>query len=127
MKKLTAVILAVLMLFSVWMFPSAAADGDKGMTFTAGKLYSLSKNLEKEPLTFEAVIRLPKGYTERAGMIISNYAGNSKTGITLQFNSGKNLELYYELNTAAFSSVRHKFNKVPVSSVATGEWVHLPW
>ena len=124
MKKL-AWLLAVLMLLSALPLTTLAADSDAGMTFTAGKLYSLSKNLEKAPLTFEAVIRLPKGYTDRAGMIISNYAGNSKTGITLQFNSGKQLELYYELNTTAFKSIRHKFTQIPVSSVATGEWVHI--
>lgn len=123
MKKF-ALIFAAILMFVLLMIPALAADDD-GMTFTADKLYSLSKNLEKEPLTFEAVIRIPKGETERVGMIISNYAGNSSTGITLQFNSGKNLELYYELDTPSFKSIRHKFTKIPVSSVATGDWVHI--
>lgn len=121
MKNLAPILLASLLAF-LFALPAFAADGD-GMTFSANTLYSLSGTLEKAPLTFEAVIRVPKGYTDRAGMIISSYAGNNKTGITLQFNSGKELELYYEL--ANGKSVRHKFTSVPITSVATGEWTHI--
>ncbi len=123
-KRIASALLAALMLLPAVVFPAAAAD-DAGMSFTAGNLLTIAKDLDKAPLTYEAVIRLPKGYTERAGLIVSNYAGNSKTSIALQFNSGKNLELYYELNTASFTSTRHKFTEIPVTSVATGEWVHI--
>ena len=123
-KRIASALLAALMLLPAVVFPAAAAD-DAGMSFTAGKLLTIAKDLDKAPLTYEAVIRLPKGYTDRAGLILSNYAGNSNIGIALQFNSAKNLELYYELNTAASTSVRHKFDKIPVSAVATGEWVHI--
>ncbi|MBE6560975.1 MAG: hypothetical protein E7662_07600 [Ruminococcaceae bacterium] len=125
-KKIAAVLLSVLMILSALAVPAAAAEDNAGMTFTADRLFSLSKSLEKPPLTFEAVIRLPEGYTGRAGVILSSYslgaAMASIDGISLEFNS-KNLELYYE--TPGGSFVRHKFTDVPVSSVATGEWVHI--
>ena len=121
MKRIALVLLSLLMLASLAV-PAMAAD--EGMTFTADKTHPINKHLDKAPVTFEAVVRIPKGYTERAGLIISSYIGGGhKDGITLQFNSGKQLELYYEL--AAGGNVRHKFTNIPVTSVATGEWVHI--
>lgn len=125
-KKIITLLLAVLMILSASVIPAAAAEDKAGMTFTADRLFTLSKSLEKPPLTFEAVIRLPKGYANRAGVILSSYsigaAMASIDGISLEINS-KNLELYYE--TPGGSFVRHKFSDVPISSVATGEWIHI--
>ena len=122
MKKLALILMSLLMLVSLAV-PAMAAD--EGMTFSADKTHPINKDLAKAPLTFEAVIRLPKDYTARAGLILSSYDANGKDAITLQINSGKQLELYYELNTDAFKSVRHKFTDVPVTAIATGEWVHI--
>ena len=122
MKKLALILVALLMVAALAV-PAMAAE--EGMTFTADTTYPLSKDLEKAPLTFEAVVRIPTGYTARAGLILSSYDANGKDAITLQINSGKVLELYYELNTDAFKSVRHKFTDIPVTSLATGEWVHI--
>jgi len=123
MKKL-ALILTALLMVALLAVPAMAA-GEAGMSFTADKLYPLAKDLEKAPLTFEAVVRIPVGYADRAGLILSSYDANGKDAITLQFNSGKQLELYYELNSDSFKSVRHKFTDIPVTALATGEWVHI--
>jgi len=125
MKKLALVVLSLLMIAS-FAIPAMAAD--EGMTFSADTTHPISKLLEEKlPATFEAVIRLPKGYSERAGLMLSSYSAGTGAGcvdgITFQFNSAKNLELYYE--TAEGKTVRHKFDQVPVTSVATGEWVHI--
>ncbi len=120
MKKLALILMSLLMLVSLAV-PALAAD--EGMTFPPEKLYPLTKDVAKGPLTFEAVIRLPKGYAERAGMFVSSYGVDKTTSISLQFNSAKVLELYYELPTA--KSVRHKFTDIPVTLVSTGEWVHI--
>ena len=125
-QKSIALFLAVLMVLSVSVLSAAAAEDKAGMTFTAEQLFSLSKSTEKPPMTFEAVIRLPKGHEGRAGMILSSYsigaAQASIDGISLEINN-KNLELYYEAPGGSF--VRHKFPDITVSSLATGEWVHI--
>ncbi len=120
MKKLALILMSLLMFVSLAV-PALAAD--EGMTFPAENLYPLAKDVEKGPLTFEAVIRLPKGYAERAGMFVSSFGVDKTTSISLQFNSAKVLELYYELPTA--KNVRHKFTDIPVTLVSTGEWVHI--
>ena len=118
MKKLVLILMSLLMIASL-AIPAMAAD--EGMTFTAEQTHPTQKLLAKGPQTYEAVIRLPKDYTARAGLILSSYKSNGNTAISLQINSGKVLELYYEIDAEKAASVRHKFTEIPVTLIATGE------
>lgn len=122
MKKIVLVLMSLLMIASLAV-PAMAAD--EGMIFTAEQTHPTQKLLAKGPQTYEAVIRLPKDYTARAGLILSSYKSNGNTAISLQINSGKVLELYYEIDAEKAASVRHKFTEIPVTLIATGEWVHI--
>ena len=122
MKKIVLVLMSLLMIASLAV-PAIAAD--EGMIFTAEQTHPLNKTLDKGPQTFEAVVRLPKDYTARAGLILSSYKSNGNTAISLQINSGKVLELYYEIDAEKAANVRHKFTEIPVTRIATGEWVHI--
>ena len=53
-KRIASALLAALMLLPAVVFPAAAAD-DAGMSFTAGNLLTIAKDLDKAPLTYEAV------------------------------------------------------------------------
>ena len=64
MKKLiTAVCLLIL----------ASAAFSAGLTFEADMLYAQKKALDRVPHTYEAWVKLPKGYAPRGGIIAGNY------------------------------------------------------
>ena len=44
-KRIVSLLLCTLMILPAAVFPAAAAEDTAGMTFTADKLYSLTKNL----------------------------------------------------------------------------------
>ena len=78
--RICSLILSFLLLFAaaaLWVMPAAAAD-DEGLTFTEYDLYKPVKTYAEAPNTFEAWIKLPKGMSGRAGVIVGNYGvGNS--------------------------------------------------
>lgn len=123
-KKSISLVLAVIMVISMIPFSlfTAAADG-AGMTFNVNDIYSSAKFLEAAPNTFEFTVKLPKGYSERPGVIFSNYEGPEKTydrAICLQLQANGTVQLYYE--TKGNSNVKYVFKKL---DICTGDWVHI--
>ena len=74
--RVISAFLALMMLAAlcVAMVPVSAENG-QGFTFDAKSLYKPLKKYDTTPNTFEAWIKLPAGYTERAGVILGNYYG----------------------------------------------------
>ncbi len=72
MKRFLAVFCAVIMLVSAAAVCVTAA-GD-GVTFSAIETYTTENKLSAAPLTFEAVINVPKSISGRAGVIFGNYS-----------------------------------------------------
>lgn len=123
-KKSISLVLAVIMVISMIPFSlfTAAAD-DAGMTFNVNDIYSSAKFLEAAPNTFEFTVKLPKGYSERPGVIFSNYEGPEKTydrAICLQLQANGTVQLYYE--TKGNSNVKYVFKNL---DICTGDWVHI--
>lgn len=123
-KRIVSIALAVIMVVSMIPFSlfTASAD-DAGMTFNVNDIYSTAKFLEAAPNTFEFTVRLPKGYTDRPGVIFSNYEGPEKTydrAICLQLQANGTVQLYYE--TKGNSNVKYVFKNL---DICTGDWVHI--
>ena len=123
-KKSISLVLAVIMVISMIPFSlfTAAAD-DAGMTFNVNDIFSSAKFLEAAPNTFEFTVKLPKGYSERPGVIFSNYEGPEKTydrAICLQLQANGTVQLYYE--TKGNSNVKYVFKNL---DICTGDWVHI--
>ena len=120
-KKSISLVLAVIMVISMIPFSlfTAAAD-DTGMTFSADKLFKSAKFLQEEPNTFEFVVRLPKGYTERAGVIYSNYEKKADNAVCIQIQGNSTIQLYYQKQDS--NPVKYIFENAPIN---TGEWVHV--
>jgi len=123
-KRFLSIVLAVIIVAS--MIPLSLiveATEDSGMTFTANEVYSSSKFLESAPNTFEFTVRLPKGYTDRPGVVFSNYEGPEKThdrAICVQLQANGVVQFYYE--TKGNSSVKYVFKNV---DICTGDWVNI--
>lgn len=122
MKKIImSITLVVIMVVSMIPVSLFAADADDvGMTFTADKLYKSDKFLEAKPNTFEFVVRLPKGYTGRPGVIYSNYEQKSDDAVCIQIQANATIQLYYQKQDS--NPVKYIFENAPIN---TGEWVHV--
>ncbi|MBE6670298.1 MAG: hypothetical protein E7601_08850 [Ruminococcaceae bacterium] len=98
-------------------------DAQEGMSFNVNDIYRSAKFLEAAPNTFEFTVKLPKGYTDRPGVIFSNYEGPEKTydrAICLQLQANGTVQLYYE--TKGNSNVKYVFKNL---DICTGDWVHI--
>ena len=126
MKKLITRALCAILVLSMlvpMMSVMAGAEGDSGMFFMSALVNSTAKFLEEAPNTFEFTVRLPKGYTERPGVIFSNYEGPEKShdnAICIQLQANGTVQLYYE--TADFGNVKYVFKNL---DICTGDWVHI--
>ena len=124
-KTITRSLCAILLLAMLvpMMSVMAGAEGDTGMIFMSALLSPTAKFLEEAPNTFEFTVRLPKGFTERPGVIFSNYVGPEKThdnAVCIQLQTNGTVQLYYE--TADFSNVKYVFKNL---DICTGDWVHI--
>ena len=74
MKKSIAVLLTLALLMSAAAVLPVLAAGNDGMSFTADKVYRGYDPLSAAPLTIEATIQFPAGFSasERGGVICGN-------------------------------------------------------
>ena len=121
MHRFLSAALAMLLLVGlcVLAIPASAADGD-GLTFEETDLYRPVKKYDTTPNTFEAWIKLPAGYTERAGVILGSYNDAAPNQISFEIYGKGQPRLFWSnsknvTDSAVFSSV----------NVCTGDWVHL--
>lgn len=72
----------------------------KGTTFSTQSYFETEKGLSALPHTFEAVVKIPKGFgTERAGCIISNYHAKGDAAISFELQTGGYPRLYLKNDT----------------------------
>lgn len=118
-KRVFTILLALIIAFNAVQFPTAvkAAEGD-GMTFAdATRMYYSDKVLTTTPKTYEAVVKLPSGFSARPGVVIGNYFGGKETA-SLEVNTGGKPRLYV-------SSGGKDYNVQFSSAIPLGEWVHI--
>ena len=90
-KSLICLFTAALMMISCFRAFSVEAEG---LLFDENTRYVTSAPLGEIPLTFEAVLSLPKGYSGRGGVIVGNYGG-IKQCLNFEVYSNGNPRLYY--------------------------------
>ncbi|MBQ8145366.1 MAG: metallophosphoesterase [Clostridia bacterium] len=120
-KKLLSLFLALMLLLPGALAITVSAEETEnaetkasGATFATTTTYTVSKALDKTPLTFEAEIMLPDGYTQRAGVIFGNYSSNGTPAISFELAAGPKVRLYSSSSDHTFSTV-----------IPTGEYVHI--
>ena len=122
MKKSIAVLLTLALLMSAAAVLPVLAAGNDGMSFTADKVYRGYDPLSAAPLTIEATIQFPAGFSasERGGVICGNYYYASTNSLSIEIHQNGNPRVYFiEKNGAVHD---WKFDKV---NLYTGEWIHL--
>ena len=130
-KKKTAkrlVLLPILILLLITVLAACTADEPQGVDTSAGgrqftelENIAMDKALTEIPLTFEAWVKLPAGYTERGGAIVSNYRGTydwCDEGVAMEIYENGKPRLYLDNGSRACDA---KFDV----NIATGEWTHV--
>ena len=98
----------------------AADPSSEGWKFSSEGLYRAEKAYEKEILTYEATIYLPKDYNGRGGVILGNFSDDRSKSFSFEINTYGRPRLY--LINSNRSPIEYVFNNV---NVCTGDWVHL--
>lgn len=91
-KKLLSALLAALMILPTLLAIAVSAEevvqeNAAGATFASNVTYTTSLTLDETPVAFEATIKLPEGYNQRAGVIFGNYSSNGTPGISFELIS----------------------------------------
>ena len=99
-RLLSALLALILVLGVLPIFPQtvSAATQEDGRYFAADETYTLSKELEKTPLTIEAVINVPTASILTSGMrggsIVSNYKDAKSSCIGVELMKAGKIRLY---------------------------------
>ncbi len=94
-----------------------------GIAFNDAYECPVEKAFSLRPMTYEAWIKLPQGYTQRAGVILGNYDDTpQKDGPFFSFEVYTNGSPRLYLKSAGASALNLVFQKI---NVCTGEWLHL--
>ena len=84
-----------------------------GLVSKVNQLVKTAAPLKEMPRTFEAIVKLPTTYAERAGVIVGNYAGGDAC-ISFEISAGGLPRLYYQ--DEAKTVYNHVFNEVDMRS-----------
>ena len=125
MKKINKYLILILLLvitFNLFNLAVAEAATDSDyLKWNSANSYVVSNELDDAPLTIEAKIKLPAGYTSRGGVIVSNYGDSKSKGYIIFeiYTNGNPSITLIDLNGVKTGGVYKKVN------VATGDWVDL--
>ena len=92
-----------------------------GRQFSELENIAMDKSFSAIPYTFEAWVKVPEGYTERAGAIISNYRGTydwCDEGMAMEIYENGKPRLFVDNGSRSCDA---KFDV----NIATGEWTHV--
>ncbi len=97
------------------------ADSVGGLTFYDDNVsYTVSKPYASAPLTYEAWVYLPNGYTQRGGVILGNFGGENAQCLSFEIFDKGQPRLYYTDADGTKNSA--EFSKI---NVCTGKWEHV--
>ena len=99
---------------------TAAEPLAEGWSFSPEDIYRAEKAYEKEILTYEATIRLPKDYDARGGVILGNFVNAGLKSYSFEITTYGRPRLYLINSNGA--TLDYTFSNV---NVCTGEWIHL--
>lgn len=118
MKRFLSLACAAILLCGMLAMPLTAHAAD-GATFSSVETYTTESAVSAAPLTMEAVIKVPKSISGRAGVIFGNY-NNKQISTNFEITSNGVPRFYGWASSSAITDL--KFDKV---DVRTGDFVHL--
>lgn len=95
-------------------------EPEGGLTFTADSMYLTEKPIMTPPLTYEATIKLPSGYTARSGVIAGNYYYSGNPCVSFEIYNNGVPRIY--IVDGSKNTYSYSFSDV---NVATGNFVNL--
>lgn len=117
MKKLSALLLVFVMILS---FSVSVYGETQGMIFSAETMYRTRGALTGYPVTFEATVKFPQGYTDRGGVILGNYTTSSTPCVSFGTYDNGQPRIYYCDDSKTVGDFRFKS-----INICTGEPVHM--
>ena len=84
-----------------------------GLVSEANKPVKAASPLSAMPRTFDAIVKLPTTFADRAGVIIGNYTDGSTSAISFEIQAGGIPRLYYQEGSTTWN---HLFNEVDMRS-----------
>ena len=91
--------------------------------FNEGEIFEAAKPIDTTPNAFEAWVKLPKGYTDRPGIILGTYGTASKPLINFELTSNSVPRLYWMKDDGGTGDIT--FGDVKSTDICTGSWVHI--
>ncbi|MBQ9964076.1 MAG: hypothetical protein IJP14_03040, partial [Clostridia bacterium] len=76
-----------------------------GQTFTGKTVNKLPLPLNGTPHTIEAIIKLPKTFTQRGGVLFGNYTGSQDDQMNLEIYTNGTPRLWYKVNGVTYSHI----------------------
>ena len=76
-----------------------------GLTFKSEADALSTGILASKPMTFEALLQLTPGYSNRAGVVVGSYDGGNGNAINLEIYTDGNPRLYYKVGGVGYSCV----------------------
>ena len=119
-KKLISLVLALAMIASFAVLPLTANAAE--LVFSSNPIYKTSKAFSEYPLTYEATVKLPAGYSQRPGVIAGNYKDDITNCISFEVQTNGNPRIFVRYGSAGGQNISILFNNV---NICTGEWVHV--
>jgi len=123
----------------VFVLPAQATAGENGVSFTSDTdQLAMEQEFDAVPLSFEATVKLPAGYTDRGGVIAGNWRNGNNYGefdstreyvnFEIAANGAPRLFWQESHGTSTWESKGSEY-KLDLTfdqvNVATGEYVHL--
>lgn len=84
-----------------------------GLVSATNKPVKTAAPLNVMPRTFDALVKLPTSFAERAGVIVGNYTDGSTSAISFEIQAGGIPRLYYQEGSTTWN---HLFNEVDMRS-----------
>ena len=100
------------------VYDSSEDPDTRGMYFTADDLCLTDSPIAEIPRTYEAWVKLPKGYNDRAGVILGNFTGSGAC-VSFEVNTRGLPRIYFTDKNGRTT------DQIFSCDIRTGDWAHL--
>ena len=111
MKNATRVLPFVLLMLILTAFTVSAGNTNREtVSISSNNITSIGESFDKMPMTLEAWLSLPVGYSERGGTVIGNYKTSSYACLNFEIHKSGRPRIY--INDEALTNYDVIFDKV---------------
>ena len=126
MKNVTRVaLLLLILLVSLAVCASATGSSRETLTVDSNNIPRIGEAFDEMPLTLEAWISLPIGYSERGGTIVGNYKNGSTPCINFEIHKNGKPRLYFINSNKTADGTNEKVDIQFNTDVRLGELCHV--